>query len=53
MGGFMWALRWLAAGAIFATCVAMTVEAELESISIAQCNITPLISQAEVRLAQR
>ena len=53
MGGFMWALRWVAAGTIFATCIAMTVEAHFESISIQQCNAKPLISQSEVRWAQR
>ena len=49
MGGIMWALRWLAAVGIFVTCIAMTVEAQMESICIAHCNAKPLISQGEVR----
>jgi hypothetical protein len=49
MGGIMWALRWLAAVGIFVTCIAMTVEAQMESICIARCNEKPLISQADVR----
>jgi len=48
MGGFMWALRWVAAGTIFATCIAMTVEAELECRSFKLAQYKPLVAHDQV-----
>ena len=53
MGGFMWALRWLAAGTILANCVVMTIDAELQSKSVALTESKPVIAPAEVRWAHR
>jgi|SoiMethySBSTD1v2_1073268.scaffolds.fasta_scaffold4578279_2 hypothetical protein len=52
MGGFMWALRWLAAASIFANCIAMTVEAELASHGTDPARYKPLIAQNEVKSPQ-
>ena len=51
MGGFMWALRWVAAVGIFANCLFMTVEAELESRTFNQRQSHPPIARVEVRWA--
>ena len=51
MGGIMWAIRWLAAVCIFATCIAMTVEAELASRGTDPVRYKPLIAQDQVNCA--
>ena len=43
MGGIMWALRWVAATAIFANCIMMTVDAVLESRSVELTHARPLV----------
>ena len=44
MGGIMWALRWLAATAIFANCIIMTVDASLEARSFELTQARPLVT---------
>jgi hypothetical protein len=44
MGGIMWGLRWLAAIAIFANCIVMTVDAALESRSFELTQLKPLVT---------
>ena len=53
MGGFMWALRWLAAMTIFANCVAMTVQAELDSRGTDPVRFGAIIHPDRVTLAHR
>jgi hypothetical protein len=54
MSGFMWALRWVAAGTILANCVVMTVDAWLDSRAYSLMHDKPLvIARVEVRSVHR